>query len=310
MFVINKKGSVSIEALMIIPVFFILIILLIGYLRVYLLYNCVSEALYNTSDFAINYGPLYKDMGVDSIKEIVGNKIGDKININNILNYSDDILYLKTFELYFTNEIEKNKIYCLMFKDNVKWDFTGSDFFNNNDEFYMSGVFYYKLNVPLTEKIFNGFSFRKNILVRVFSNGIVSYSTNTDDSNIWGLTNFQRGKLLEKQFGGNLPENFPVIDVYEKGIAKMIVSLNHTLPTYTNNKNFEMKLNEYLEKMVNFKGAKYGNSSVENIIGRAIILILPENQLNNSQKIVLNNFEKKCGYNNVKLKVERYQYSD
>ena len=51
-------------------------------------------------------------------------------------------------------------------------------------------------------------------------------SAATKKSGIWSLPIFKRGRIIEKMFGGNLVDNFPVIDRWKDGIATSIKSLD------------------------------------------------------------------------------------
>jgi RHS repeat-associated protein len=49
---------------------------------------------------------------------------------------------------------------------------------------------------------------------------------------VWGLNALERGLVIEKGLGGNLPKNFPVIDKLSDGVATSIKSVDLTAKTY------------------------------------------------------------------------------
>jgi RHS repeat-associated protein len=52
---------------------------------------------------------------------------------------------------------------------------------------------------------------------------------------VWGMNSGQRGMMIERALGGNLPTNFPVIDKLAKGVATSIKSIDLTAKSYQRN---------------------------------------------------------------------------
>lgn len=99
----------------------------------------------------------------------------------------------------------------------------------------------------------------------------------------WSLGNFERGDYFKEQYGGNLPNTFPVIDSFVNGNAVSIVSIDLTKNTYSTSRSIEKKINEKLVAIDEFCGAsatisgeKYEVKSNE-IYSKELIIIVPEN---------------------------------
>lgn len=73
-------------------------------------------------------------------------------------------------------------------------------------------------------------------------------------SSIWGTNALQRGLIIEKMLGGNLPANFPTIDKLESGIATSIKSIDVTLSSYNKGNGLLNTLNGYIKSLSEFTG--------------------------------------------------------
>ena len=98
---------------------------------------------------------------------------------------------------------------------------------------------------------------------------------------IWKLSNWsQRGFVYEKLMGGNLVQNFPVIDKFIKGVATSIKTLDLAAATYTKEtgKAVYNKLKGYIDDLANFKGANHGGTKVmeEDIKERILNVGIPK----------------------------------
>jgi RHS repeat-associated protein len=94
---------------------------------------------------------------------------------------------------------------------------------------------------------------------------------------VWSLNALERGRVLEKIFGQNLPGNFPVIDRFANGIATSIKSLNLGAKTYQNAANLSRVLTGCVNKVSVFGGRSWAGVTIRSgdISGRALDLILP-----------------------------------
>lgn len=310
---INKNGSVSLETAIVIPVIITVFMFCYGILYTFLLYNCISRAMYRTADFASTYSIIYHKNGIETmtnnLKEKICNEL--KIDISELLKYSDDVIYISFFESYFQKELENDSVFMNIFKENTEWHISESSFFNGNDDINIKGYFKLNFTVPLFSPFIKGFAFEKNVCVKAMSDGITPDFSQEELQSVWSLSNFERGKKLQQKFGRNLPEFFPVLDFFKDGQAKVITSINHTLDTYQNQQNLNMKLNDILESIINYPDSSYGNITITTkmITKREILLIFPKNQFEDEQKEVIEDFKKMAKSLNVSVKIERYEYT-
>jgi RHS repeat-associated protein len=103
--------------------------------------------------------------------------------------------------------------------------------------FAIAGAFIPFVSGSLVKKVFNGFS---NL-----------FSANKALS-VWTKNALERGLEIEKMLGGNLPDNFPVIDKLKDGVATSIKSIDVTLDSYTKGNGLLNTLNGYINKLDNF----------------------------------------------------------
>lgn len=81
----------------------------------------------------------------------------------------------------------------------------------------------------------------------------------TEEISVWGFNRTQRGRIIERMLGGNLPKGFPVIDKLENGVATSIKSIDVTLDSYTKKRGLFNTLNKYINDLANFeRGARSG----------------------------------------------------
>lgn len=92
----------------------------------------------------------------------------------------------------------------------------------------------------------------------------------------------------------------------------IIRSLDHTKKYYKDRDAFRNVLYQLASRINNFSGASYGDTAIAPaaIRKRALILVLPENDLSAEQQAVLDAFSLHCMDMGVALKVERYQRSE
>lgn len=134
-----------------------------------------------------------------------------------------------------------------------------------------------------------------------------------DGSSVWGLSPIERGRKIERIFGGGLPGFFPLLDCYDpiSGRAAVIVSIDTVRTTYINGKEMEKVLKEKADEF-----ASYEYGCCEDIIVTRkdidvmeLIAVLPENKLNMEQ---INALDRSIDYaksKNIRLIIKRYQKS-
>ncbi len=107
---------------------------------------------------------------------------------------------------------------------------------------------------------------------------------------VWNESPVIRGEIIEKNWGQNLPQNFPVIDKFvpKTGKVTSIKSLDLNAKTYQDPKKLKSVLERYVDKLEAFKGHGLGEHLVKSsaIKQRALDLAIPHSG-NSAQKKVL-----------------------
>ncbi len=307
----HKKGSATIETTLIIPLILFIFFLIIEILRCFLLYNCVSSAMYKTANFAYDYGVIYHENGIKNLTDSLKEKIGDNFGVSELINAGENAVYQSLFCECFKNYLKEDKYYNEFFQNKADFDFTGTGFYNN-DELVLTCIVDYDAFFPFFDSFREEISFQKNLRIKVVTTGVYSVdSHNTSDSgSIWDLSNFERGKRIEENFGGNLPDFFPVIDYYNNGKAVSIRSINHTKNNYTNSLNLKKTMESALDELYTFSGAEYGGKKINNsdIKEKEIKFVFPEDEFSSEQKKIINEVKKEAKNKGIKITIERYEY--
>ena len=89
----------------------------------------------------------------------------------------------------------------------------------------------------------------------------------------WTLPALQRGQVIHRMLGANLPQNFPVIDRFVNGVATSIKTLELNAATYQNITTLTSKVQGYINTLANFQGARQIQAHM--IIGRELLLAVP-----------------------------------
>lgn len=128
---------------------------------------------------------------------------------------------------------------------------------------------------------------------------------------VWLLPPVKRGKVLESIFGGGLPEFFPVLDAYDdlSGHAASIVSIDTTRDSYESGKELEKVIKRKTDELVLFTFGEYEEIIITgmDIDSRELIIIIPENPLNEKQQSELNKCRKYMTDKSILMTVKRYQ---
>lgn len=129
---------------------------------------------------------------------------------------------------------------------------------------------------------------------------------------VWLLDNFSRGKQIRAAFGANLPDDFPVIAGFDHGEAVMIKSMDLTAPTYADPNLLQRRLDQHLSNLTGFSGASYqkGGQDIHlqasSITSRRLILVIPDNCNQEFLPEMLMTFAQKAKDCFVSLQIVRY----
>ena len=106
-------------------------------------------------------------------------------------------------------------------------------------------------------------------------------SEDSKKSDIWSMSNFDRGDAFRDIYGTNLPKTFPVIDAYEGGEITAIRSIDLTSPYYQDVSHIEKKIKDDINSLSLFEpqssvinGTTY---TVDYIDSRYLKVVIPEN---------------------------------
>ncbi|NLK01544.1 MAG: hypothetical protein GX314_00530 [Clostridiaceae bacterium] len=105
---------------------------------------------------------------------------------------------------------------------------------------------------------------------------------NSDQDDIWSLSNFTRGQIFRDKYGANLPFNFPVIAAWDGMTATAIKSIDLTAPSYNSSSYTTAQLERHLINLANFQGAKLTSKGREYLVPaqisrKQLILVIPNN---------------------------------
>jgi len=192
-------------------------------------------------------------------------------------------------------------------------DFSESSFLSDSEE-NIDIVVRYHIKLPLPIKFISDFEFVQRARVKAWMGGDESTGVLegiVDD--IWSLSNFQRGRKIQKLFGGNLPYNFPVVAKFESGKAVMIKSMDLTAVSYQNGDHALKKLKGYMDELTAFNGQEepWGSSGAviheKDIIKKELLLIIPENKLSDTNEKLLSDMVRNAPSQGITLVVKRYR---
>ena len=320
------RGSGTLEVCLIIPVILITLIFGISLIRTVVAVNCLEKALCRTAELLSGYGILYHEYGIKELENRLLSEIGNFINektgddggISVLFRFSglrecaaagDDILYSKMAEVICEHYISKDPLVSCGFISPDGLSFTGSNFFNGNDdiELYASCKLFGWLKI--------GTSLRSRAWIRG-DNPLLSIGES--GVTVWELNNFARGKILRSIFGGNMPYDFPVLSSFDPrtGAAAVIKSIDITAPTYQDPKIFSKELREIADKFTGFSGTEGYSLKPDHPVIRdgdirtkRLLLVFPSNEMSEAQRKVLNDFIVYASADGMKLEFVTYQKS-
>jgi hypothetical protein len=105
----------------------------------------------------------------------------------------------------------------------------------------------------------------------------------------WELGWAARGIYISEQRGANLPALFPVVDKWLDGVATSIKSIDLRAATYQDATRLTYRLNDYINKLIFFDGASFGDYQIEAsaINGRMLDLVLPKGNMTAAQRAAI-----------------------
>lgn len=132
----------------------------------------------------------------------------------------------------------------------------------------------------------------------------------TSGPNVWQLDNFSRGIALRDHFGADLPLGFPVIALFDNGIATAIRSMDLTAPTYQDDNRVIKSVASEIDRLADFDGfkgsAKMPEINNDMITQRKLMLIIPNNSPESFERELLPELRILADSRLIRLEVIRY----
>lgn len=315
-----RRGSISAETAIILPFVFLVFFLFFSVFQYIAAYLNVSQTADLTARYMSYYACIYYEEGVSKISAGVADKISDIFGEQELLSADvfDDIgstfLCSAMAESVFDSFLKKNDNAINRTYKIKDISFAGSSFFEDDNSFELKICCSVDTFFPLPKFFGNGYLVKVCISGKGWTNG--SYYIKPSEPSVWDLDNFDRGRAIEKYIGCNLPEDYPVIDMYNKatGTVSLVKSIDHTSKSYLKTEQLKKTLNECLTRLVQFNGSdklidnSYTISSA-GIKKREIILVVPTNDMTKAQMMAVAEFAADCASRNVNFIINRYQVS-
>lgn len=304
----GSKGSVTVEAAVILPVFIIVFIVFVFFIKAYyvneIIQHAITGACCEMSAYSLLYyetsadeviGALEKISDSDKLSETLGDNplrqfirtLGkdttDYIRAQSVLIPLTKLLVKKNLEVSYYNDVNE-RLKSLYLKDGFEsLDFSDSRMLADGKTIDITVS--YKINFPFTVHMFSGFKITQTASACIWA-GEEGVNNNNDETCIWNLDNISRGRKIRELQGANLPYLFPTIAIFKNGTASSIKSLNIDKAYYYNSSNLKKKLLLYIDKLESFEGGDSSGITVESseIAKKELRLIIPETELLANQK--------------------------
>ncbi|MDF2891733.1 MAG: TadE-like protein [Clostridia bacterium] len=179
-------------------------------------------------------------------------------------------------------------------------DFYSSTFFQGDENIDI--IVKYRVKLPLPVQILPDIYMVQRSTVRAWLNG--GDGTSIEDSSIWDLPNKQRGMKIEEIYGGNLPFDFPFIDIYDSASATgtSIKSINLNSKSYQDKANLNRVLKQYVDDIracdtINYKQDLY------DIKVKKLIFVIPKGSLNEHNSDILEQVKSYAVRNGIDIRI-------
>lgn len=316
------SGSITLETVLLMPIFIGILLFFLSVMQLAAARNLLEISVLKTADAFCKWAPLYRNdllqkaqnEALGSFSDVLfgemkesGDLLGQLVDLRSVSEKSLDLVYQFAAQTLCTTYINQDLLTEKGILHMKSVDFSRSSFFSSGTE---------KIRLTASCDVETYFPFPVKISFSVFcrawGGGRLPYvyaGDDTETKGIWAENNFTRGKILRQMYGGNLPDQFPVIAAFENGTAISIKSLNHTAKTYQNPKAMEQAIMEMIHALAMFEGAEYGGVTVakEQILRKKLILILPENECDRFQDAVLKAMMQYAMRELIELDLQRYQ---
>ncbi len=312
----SEKGSITVEAAIMLPFFIIAVMAFAFILKVYYTNEIIQNALAGASRQMSAYSLLYYKTNAEEVisslerfssSDTVSDALGDNWLTSIIQEAGKDatdhvrtqLALVPVAKLIIRNQLEAEN-----YKDiderlsdlNIAGGFDGFDFSDSKmlaDGRSLDITVSYTMKFPFLSELFPGMRLKQTASSCIWAgeDGVGSNGDDEDDNakSVWDMTNIKRGQEIRKRQGANLPFNFPTVAKFENGTATSIKSLNIDEPYYKDAVSLEKKITGYINKLEEFDGGASGGVSISSsdISNKVLLLIIPETELTLVQRSVI-----------------------
>jgi len=311
------KGSITVEAAILLPFFIIAIMAFVFIIKVYYINEIVQHAITGACNEISVYSLLYYETNADEVisgierfsnSQKVSDVLGDTLITSFVQKLGKDatdyvraqvalvpitkVLVNKSLKVSYYNNVD-DRLKGLNLKDGFNSiDFTSSRMLADGKSIDI--VANYEMSFPFLAQLFPKFKITQMASACVWAgeNGVRKGEDEATDekTSVWNMANMERGRQIRKLQGANLPYNFPTIAIFKNGTATSIKSLNIDEVYYQNSRNLKKKLMLYIEKLEAFEGGKGTAIAIESsqIYQKELRLIIPETDVLANQQQTIN----------------------
>lgn len=163
-------------------------------------------------------------------------------------------------------------------------DFYSSAVFKGNEDIKV--VVKYRVDLPMPLKILPDLYLEQQSVSRAWLEG--GDGRNAEEQNIWALPNKERGMKIEAMYGGNLPYDFPQIDIYEEstGTGTSIKSINLNSQSYQQNSVLKRLLTQYVDAIGDVGSLTYKGKAYP-LRNKKLLLVIPKDSVKEGNREIL-----------------------
>ena len=311
----NCRGSITVEAAILLPIFIAAIMTFVFIIKVYYIHEIVQQAITSACEEMSLYSLLYYETNADelisSLEKFTSSQNADSVSGNTwiapiVEQFGKDasdyvraqmalvpiskILVKKNLEVSYFDNVDK-RLRLLNLKDG----FEGIDFSNSRilaDDKSIDIIISYKMSFPFLKEFIPEINITQMASSYVWAGeaGVKYAEEEAEATCVWNMSNINRGKEIRKLQGANLPFNFPTIAIFKNGTATSIKSLNIDEVYYKNSNNLKKKLLLYINMLEEFERGESGGIAIEKwqVYKKELRLIIPETELMANQQQTIN----------------------
>lgn len=320
----HHAASISVEAALCSAVLSFLFFFLISLLQYVYVYYAAARASVSAAELFSCYSSVFYKSGLTSLSNSVKYKLLRTTGMledtslapvvsaaETAFDLIDDAVCEAILKELIRSELEKEEGRASQWFPVAPVSLTGSSFFRNGNEFTMLVRCRSKLLFPLPWM--KGYDVRICVKGNCWLSG-ESTGYTIEDIQVWELSNLKRGKVIETVFGANLPDTFPVLDIYNQTdrSATMIISLDHTAKTYGKKGNLSAEIKRSADRLIQFESGSAGSYTVNasDILQKKLLIVIPKNLLTTAQSKELMEAMLYCQSAGIEVSIETYQLSN